>query len=64
MNKDQVNGRVEEAKGAVKQAAGKLVGNERLQAEGTVEKSAGEAQAVAGDTKAKVADFAKKAIDR
>ena len=33
MNKDQVNGRAETAKGNVKEAAGKLVGNERLTAE-------------------------------
>ena len=64
MNKDQVKGRVEEAKGAVKQAAGKVVGNEKLQAEGAVEKNVGKAQAAGGDAKAKVADVAKKAIDR
>ncbi len=38
MNKHQVTGRVEEAKGAIKEAAGKLVGNEKLQAEGAIEK--------------------------
>ena len=64
MNKGQVNGRVEEAKGAIKHAAGKAVGNDRLRAEGAVEKAAGKAQAAAGDAKAKVADAAKKAIDR
>lgn len=39
MNKHQVTGRVEEAKGAIKEAAGKLVGNEKLQAEGAIEKN-------------------------
>jgi uncharacterized protein YjbJ (UPF0337 family) len=64
MNKDQVNGRVEAAKGAVKQAAGKAVGNERLQAEGAAEKTSGEVQSAVGDVKAKVGDAVKKAIDR
>lgn len=53
MNKHQVTGRVEEAKGAIKEAAGKLVGNEKLQAEGTIEKNAGKVEA-------KAADFANK----
>ena len=34
MNKHQVTGRVEEAKGAVKEAAGKLVGNKELAVKG------------------------------
>ena len=45
MNKHQVTGRVEEAKGAIKEAAGKLVGNEKLQAEGAIEKNAGKVEA-------------------
>ena len=32
MNKDQVKGRVNEAKGTIKEVAGKLVGNETLEA--------------------------------
>ncbi len=54
MNKHQVTGRVEEAKGAVKEAAGKLVGNNKLRAEGAIEKNAGKAEAKAGDIAAKV----------
>ncbi len=64
MNKDQVNGRLETAKGDVKEAAGKVVGNNKLKAEGLAEQAAGKAQSTAGDAKAKVADAAKKAIDR
>ena len=45
MNKDQVKGRVEEAKGAVKHAAGKAVGNEKLAAKGVAEKADGQMQA-------------------
>ena len=64
MNKDQVNGRLETAKGDIKEAAGKLVGNDRLKAEGLAEQAAGKVQSTAGDVKAHVADAAKKAIDR
>ncbi len=64
MNKDQVNGRVETAKGDVKEAAGKLVGNERLKAEGQAEQAAGKVQSTAGDVKEKVGSAIKNAIDR
>ena len=53
INKDQVKGRVNEVKGSLKQAVGKLVGNERLQATGAVQKIAGKAQAKFGDIKGK-----------
>ena len=49
MNKNQVKGRVNEATGVVKEAAGKLVGNEKLQEKGMVQKVLGEAQAKVGD---------------
>ena len=64
MNKDQVKGRLETAKGDVKEAAGKVVGNNKLKAEGLADQAAGKAQSTAGDAKAKIADAAKKAIDR
>ncbi len=54
MNKHQVTGRVEEAKGAVKEAAGKLVGNKELEVKGMLEKNAGKAEAKAGDIANKV----------
>ncbi len=64
MNKDQVNGRIESAKGSVKEAAGKLVGNDRLTAEGQVDKAAGKAQSTVGDVKNKVGNAIKNAVDR
>ncbi len=64
MNKDQVKGRVETAKGDVKEATGKLVGNERLTAEGRAEQAAGKVQSAAGDIKSNVGNAVKKAIDR
>jgi uncharacterized protein YjbJ (UPF0337 family) len=51
INKDQVKGRVEEAKGKVNEVTGKLVGNEKLEAKGKVQKIVGEAQAKFGDLK-------------
>ncbi len=60
MNKDQVQGRATQAKGDVKEAAGKMVGNKKLQGEGLVDQAKGKAQAGLGDAKEKVKD----AIDR
>ena len=64
MNKDQFKGRVETAKGDVKEAAGKLVGNERLTAEGKAEQAAGKVRSSVGDVKNDVGNAIKKAIDR
>ncbi|HEV7578464.1 MAG TPA: CsbD family protein [Caldimonas sp.] len=60
MNKDQVKGRVEQAKGTVKENTGKVVGNQNLRSEGNVDKAAGKAQATYGDAKEKV----KSAVDK
>ena len=64
MNKDQVKGRLETAKGDVKEAAGKVVGSNKLKAEGLAEQAAGKVQSTAGDAKAKVASAVKKSVDR
>ncbi len=64
MNKDQVNGRVETVKGNLKEAAGKLVGNERLTTEGQADQVAGKVQSTVGDVKSDVGSAIKKAIDR
>ena len=36
MNMDQVKGRIEEAKGAIKEVAGKAVGNKELEIKGKI----------------------------
>ena len=59
MNKNQVKGRVKEAKGMIKEVAGKLVGNEKLEAKGKVQKILGEAQAEIGDIKQDVKEAVK-----
>ena len=59
MNKDQIKGRVKEAEGRIKEVAGKLVGNEKLQAKGNVQNKIGAAQAKFGDVKKDVKDATK-----
>ena len=60
MNKDQVKGRVEQAKGNIKETTGKALGDRELQGEGKIDKATGKAQATYGDAKEKV----KGAIDK
>lgn len=51
MDKDRIEGAAKELKGTIKEAAGKLVGNEKLQAEGKVDKAAGQVQSTIGKGK-------------
>lgn len=51
MNKDQIKGRAREAKGKLKEVTGNLVGNEKLQTKGRIEKNLGKVQAKIGDIK-------------
>jgi len=41
MNKEQIKGHYEEAKGKVKEVAGHVTGNEELEVEGKLQKNAG-----------------------
>ena len=59
-NKDQVRGRVKEAKGKIKEVAGKLLGDQKLQAKGNAQKTLGKAQARFGDVKQRVKESSKK----
>ncbi len=54
MNKDQIKGRVEEAKGSIKEAAGRMTGKPDLQDRGTAQKAAGKVQKTYGDVKDEV----------
>ena len=51
VNKDQIKGRAKEVKGKIKEVTGDLVGNEKLETEGNIEKNLGKAQARIGDVK-------------
>jgi len=59
MHKDELKGAAKEAKGSVKQAAGKATGNERLEAEGAAEKTAGKVQKGVGNIKEAARDALK-----
>ncbi|MBA3447399.1 MAG: CsbD family protein [Pseudaminobacter sp.] len=56
VNKDQVKGGAKQAKGAVKEAAGKATGNKQTQAKGAAEKAVGKTQKGYGDVKQKIKD--------
>lgn len=60
INKDQVKGRIEQAKGAVKSTIGEAVGNTQMHVEGEAEKMAGKVQASYGDAKQKAENLTKK----
>ena len=62
MNKNQVEGRLEEVKGAIKEATGKVVGSNKLKAEGQADKIAGKVQANVGDAIEKVKQAIKKSV--
>ena len=51
MTKAHANGHLKEAEGKIKEVAGKLVGNERLEARGKAENIAGKHQAARADLK-------------
>jgi uncharacterized protein YjbJ (UPF0337 family) len=59
MDKDRVEGAAHQAKGAVKEAAGKLTGDKKTQAEGAAEKAAGKVQNAVGGAKDAVGDRVK-----
>ena len=51
MEKEHVQGAVDNVKGVVKDAAGKVLGDEKLQAEGKMDKAKGAVNNAAGDMK-------------
>jgi uncharacterized protein YjbJ (UPF0337 family) len=61
MDKEHVKGAADKAKGAIKDAAGKVTGDKELQAEGKIDKAKGAAHNVAGDVKDAARDASKEA---
>jgi uncharacterized protein YjbJ (UPF0337 family) len=59
MDKEHVKGAAQKAKGAVKDAAGGLTGDKKVQAEGKADKAEGAARQSAGDIK----DAGRKVVD-
>uniref|UniRef100_B0SZI5 CsbD family protein n=1 Tax=Caulobacter sp. (strain K31) TaxID=366602 RepID=B0SZI5_CAUSK len=60
MSTNRVEGAVDKGVGAVKEAAGKATGNERLEAEGAVQKAKGDVQNKVGQVQDKIGDAIKK----
>ena len=59
MDKDRIEGAAKQAKGAIKDAAGKVTGDTKLQAEGKSDKVEGKVQNTVGGMK----DKAREALD-
>ncbi len=51
MDKDRIEGSAQQAKGKVKEVAGKVLGNSKLEAEGKADKAAGKIQNAVGGLK-------------
>lgn len=54
MNKDQVKGRIDEAKGKAKEVIGNVFGDKSMEIEGNVEKNLGKVRAGIGDVKEEI----------
>jgi uncharacterized protein YjbJ (UPF0337 family) len=59
MDKDRIEGSANQAKGAIKHAAGKATGDAKLQAEGAADKAKGKVQNAVGGAKDAIRDAAK-----
>jgi uncharacterized protein YjbJ (UPF0337 family) len=59
MNKDRIQGSVEQAKGKMKEVAGKATGDSKLETEGNAQQVAGKVQNAVGGFK----DAVKKAVN-
>lgn len=60
MDKDRIAGAAKQVKGSIKEAAGKVIGDTKTQAEGKAEKAAGKVQSAIGGAKDAVRDALKK----
>jgi uncharacterized protein YjbJ (UPF0337 family) len=59
MDREHVKGTADKAKGAIKDAAGKLTGDKKLESEGKIDKAKGSAHKIAGDVKDAVKESTK-----
>ena len=62
--KDELKGKLNQAKGNIKQGVGKLTGDQRLREEGAADEAAGEVQEGVGVIKRKVGNAVKNLGDR
>lgn len=64
MNKDELDGKVDQVKGKVKQGVGDVTGNERLHDEGVVDEASGDVQEGFGRGRRKVGEAIEDVGDR
>lgn len=64
MNRDEIKGKAEKAKGYVKDKAGEILDNPELEAEGEAERAAGTVREGYGKAKRKVRDGIEDVADR
>ncbi|MBP2303125.1 CsbD family protein [Azospirillum picis] len=60
MDKDRIEGAARSVKGSIKEAAGKLTGDTKMEAEGRADKAAGKVQNTVGGAKDAARDALKK----
>jgi len=60
MDKDRVKGSMKQAAGSVKETTGKMLGDEKLEAEGSAEKTEGKIQNAVGGIKDTIRENVKK----
>ena len=59
MDKDRIKGSADQAKGAIKDATGKILGDSKLQAEGKADKVKGKVESAIGGAKDAIRDAVK-----
>jgi len=58
-NKDEIEGKLDQAKGAVKETVGRAVGNKDMESEGAADRASGNVQEGVGEAKRSVGDAVK-----
>jgi len=61
MDKDQIRGAVDQAKGTVKEAVGKTIGDKKIETEGVVDKLTGKVESAVGGAKETLRNVVNKA---
>ena len=64
MDKDRIKGSIDQAKGAAKDAAGKITGDTKLRAEGQMDKLKGKTESAVGGAKDAIRDLRRKQDDK
>jgi uncharacterized protein YjbJ (UPF0337 family) len=64
MNRDEIKGKAEQVKGAIKDKAGEILNNPELEAEGEAERAAGTVREGVGKAKRKAREGLEKIADK